>query len=110
MLWSKVVLVMLPLLKHCERLQALTHDFVVCCRPNAAELDIACCTFAAPLVGDDRLAALVQSRGWHDKFIHVVWRHDIVPRLLLSPQPLLHSNKFQILPHNAELGLTHHGF
>ena len=57
----------------------------------APGLDISCCTFAAPIVGDGKLAALMESTGLASRFTHVVWRHDIVPRLLLSPGTLLHS-------------------
>ena len=60
-------------------------------RVERPALDIFCYTFAAPLVGDSQLGAAITANGWAESFMHVVWRHDIVPRLLLSPGNLLPS-------------------
>ena len=46
---------------------------------------MACITFGAPLVGDKALRKLVLDSGWDRRIHQVVWRHDLVPRILLSP-------------------------
>ena len=46
---------------------------------------MACITFGAPLVGDKALRKLVLDSGWDKRIHQVVWRHDMVPRILLSP-------------------------
>ena len=43
-----------------------------------------CITFGAPLIGNAAMANLVAEGGLSDKFLHVVGRHDVVPRILLS--------------------------
>ena len=60
-------------------------------------LDMVCCTFAAPLVGESALGKAVAANGWDAHFISVVARHDIVPRLLLSPAKALTSTPTTIL-------------
>lgn len=45
---------------------------------------LSCITFGAPPVGNTALAQLVQREGWADSFLHVVARHDIVPRYFLA--------------------------
>ena len=60
-------------------------------------LDMVCCTFAAPLVGELALGKAVAENGWDAHFITVVARHDIVPRLLLSPAKVLTSTPTTIL-------------
>lgn len=47
--------------------------------------DVTCIAFGAPLVGDKSLAKLVLDSGWHKRIHQIVWRHDMVPRILLSP-------------------------
>ncbi|EFJ08303.1 hypothetical protein SELMODRAFT_72949, partial [Selaginella moellendorffii] len=44
------------------------------------KLRFVCVTFGMPFVGDVKLSELAQSQGWDDHFVHVVCRHDIVPR------------------------------
>ncbi|KAK9824245.1 hypothetical protein WJX72_008897 [[Myrmecia] bisecta] len=46
---------------------------------------VACITFGAPLVGDGQLGELVRRNDWARLIHQVVWRHDLVPRGLLSP-------------------------
>ena len=46
--------------------------------------NVACITFGAPLVGGAQLSRLVRSKGWGGLIHQVVWRHDLVPRVLLS--------------------------
>ena len=52
--------------------------------------DVACITFGAPLVGDKALRKLVLDSGWDKRIHQVVWRHDMVPRILLSPGACAH--------------------
>ena len=49
--------------------------------------NITCITFGAPLVADKHLAAAVVAKAWDTRFLHLVGRHDIVPRVLLEPMP-----------------------
>ena len=44
-----------------------------------------CITFGAPLAADKILADALRSTGWDARFLHIVGRHDIVPRVLLQP-------------------------
>ncbi|KAK9902102.1 hypothetical protein WJX75_004516 [Coccomyxa subellipsoidea] len=67
-------------------------------------LNMACCTFAAPLVGSKELGVAVAEMGWHTHFLHIVRRHDIVPRLLLSPSSAL-TNARGMLKDGALRGL-----
>ncbi len=46
--------------------------------------EVMCTTFGAPFVGNDVLGDEVEHLKWQNAFLHVVNRHDIVPRLLLS--------------------------
>ena len=46
--------------------------------------EVMCTTFGAPFVGNDVLGDEVERLEWQNAFLHVVNRHDIVPRLLLS--------------------------
>ena len=46
--------------------------------------EVMCTTFGAPFVGNDVLGDEVERLQWQNAFLHVVNRHDIVPRLLLS--------------------------
>ena len=59
-----------------------------CCVPRVSNValsaDVACITFGAPLVGGAELSRLVRSKGWDGLIHQVVWRHDLVPRVLLS--------------------------
>ena len=57
--------------------------------------DVACITFGASLVGDKALAKLVVDSGWHKRIHQIVWRHDMVPRILLSPGPCAPQLAFQ---------------
>lgn len=45
---------------------------------------ILCITFGSPFVGNAVLANIMREKGWDRHFLHVVSRHDIVPRLLIS--------------------------
>ncbi len=56
-----------------------------------ASAQLACITFGAPLVGDSHLAEYVQQQGWSGFFYQAVTRHDLVPRVLLSPLAGEHS-------------------
>ena len=46
---------------------------------------MACITFGALLVGAKALGKLVIDSGWDKRMHQIVWRHDLVPRVLLSP-------------------------
>ena len=48
--------------------------------------DVVCITFGAPLVGDKALRKFVLDNGWETCIHQVVWRHDLVPRILLAPK------------------------
>ncbi|KAK9809541.1 hypothetical protein WJX73_010756 [Symbiochloris irregularis] len=45
---------------------------------------VQCITFGAPLIGGLKLQKHVKLQGWQCDFLHVVSRHDIVPRILIS--------------------------
>ena len=64
---------------------------------------MACCTFAAPLVGNEELGATVADMGKQNHFLHIVRRHDIVPRLLLSPSSALTSEQLELFEVDARL-------
>ena len=57
----------------------------VLCAHREPKANVACITFGAPLVGDRALRKLVLDSGWDGRMHQVVWRHDMVPRILLSP-------------------------
>jgi hypothetical protein len=44
-----------------------------------------CITFGCPLVGDANLVEAAGRENWAGNFLHVVSKHDIVPRMLLAP-------------------------
>jgi hypothetical protein len=46
---------------------------------------ILCITYGSPLLGNMALSQAILRERWGDKFLHVVSRHDIVPRLLFCP-------------------------
>ncbi len=43
-----------------------------------------CATFVAPFVGNEALADLVYEKKWEHRFLHIVRRQDVVPRLLIA--------------------------
>lgn len=43
-----------------------------------------CVTFGAPLVADAAVVELVKDRLWTQDFLHIVSRHDLVPRILIA--------------------------
>ena len=51
---------------------------------GAPKVSVACITFGAPLVGGEQLSRLVRGKGWDGLIHQVIWRHDLVPRALLS--------------------------
>ena len=57
-------------------------------RGQEPKADVACITFGPPLVGDKALQKLVLYRGWDKRIHQVVWRHDMMPRVLSSPSQL----------------------
>ncbi|XP_024520246.1 LOW QUALITY PROTEIN: protein EDS1B-like [Selaginella moellendorffii] len=62
------------------------------------KLRFVCVTFGMPFVGDVKLSELAQSQGWDDHFVHVVCRHDIVPRMLLAPLKSISKSLRALLP------------
>eukprot|EP01018_Ginkgo_biloba_P037611 Gb_07530 [translate_table: standard] len=57
-----------------------------------------CITFGCPLVGDTKLSQAVRRENWSGNFCHVISRHDIVPRILLSPLKSIRSALRALLP------------
>eukprot|EP01018_Ginkgo_biloba_P037610 Gb_07529 [translate_table: standard] len=57
-----------------------------------------CITFGCPLVGDTKLSQAVRRENWSGNFYHVISRHDIVPRILLSPLQSIHRPLRSLLP------------
>ncbi|KAL3158579.1 hypothetical protein ABBQ38_010797 [Trebouxia sp. C0009 RCD-2024] len=48
-------------------------------------IHVFCITFGVPLIGDALLQDCIHGQfGWGKDFLHIVARHDIVPRILLS--------------------------
>ncbi|XP_021900321.1 lipase-like PAD4 isoform X1 [Carica papaya] len=48
-----------------------------------------CITFGAPLLGNRSLSRAIIRERWAANFCHVLSKHDVVPRLLISPPSLL---------------------
>ncbi|KAK9735536.1 hypothetical protein RND81_04G211200 [Saponaria officinalis] len=51
---------------------------------------ILCITFGSPLLGNKPLSKSLLRHRWAGNFCHVVYKHDIVPRLLFAPLDSLH--------------------
>lgn len=46
---------------------------------------ILCITFGSPLLGNESLSRAILHQKWSGNFCHVVWKNDVVPRLLFAP-------------------------
>lgn len=51
----------------------------------SASLSVLCITFGSPMLGNKSLSRAILQERWAGNFIHVIGKHDIVPRLLFAP-------------------------
>ncbi|XP_065876558.1 lipase-like PAD4 [Euphorbia lathyris] len=56
---------------------------------SITNVSVLCITFGSTLVGNESLSRAILRQRWTGNFCHVVSKHDIVPRLLFAPLPLL---------------------
>ncbi|KAL3835146.1 hypothetical protein ACJIZ3_009882 [Penstemon smallii] len=54
-------------------------------RPNHYQIPPFCLTFGSPLLGSKIFSHALRRENWARYFIHFVTKHDIVPRIMLSP-------------------------
>ncbi|KAF8411737.1 hypothetical protein HHK36_004295 [Tetracentron sinense] len=50
----------------------------------SSSLSVLCITFGSPLLGNESLSKAILRERWGGNFVHVVSKHDIVPRLLFT--------------------------
>ncbi|WOH07059.1 hypothetical protein DCAR_0626488 [Daucus carota subsp. sativus] len=51
----------------------------------SASFSVLCITFGSPMLGNKSLSRAILQERWAGNFIHVIGKHDIVPRLLFAP-------------------------
>lgn len=51
----------------------------------SASISVLCITFGSPMLGNKSLSRAILQERWAGNFIHVIGKHDIVPRLLFAP-------------------------
>lgn len=52
---------------------------------ESASISVLCITFGSPMLGSKSLSRAILQERWAGNFIHVIAKHDIVPRLLFAP-------------------------
>ncbi|PIN04906.1 Carboxylesterase [Handroanthus impetiginosus] len=56
-------------------------------RFNHCQTSPFCLTFGSPLAGDHIFSHALRRENWARYFIHFVMKHDIIPRIMLTPLP-----------------------
>lgn len=61
---------------------------------SSSTSSILCISYGSPLLGNDSLSLAVLEERWGGNFCHVVFRHDLIPRLLFAPPNTEHLHSF----------------
>ncbi|XP_073157233.1 lipase-like PAD4 [Henckelia pumila] len=58
---------------------------------NSSSITVFCITYGSPMLGNEPFSQAILQERWAGNFCHVVARHDLLPRLLLTPSHLFDS-------------------